>query len=253
MKKSLVRPPAQAVAYCATCDEEFGEVDDSQIGVRFICPRQCGGEEHKAAVVKGPSGKFWLRREKNVLRYELVYSPLRWFGCWKGLFQGRTGWYVSARFGVLLISFLLTLTSCWFGLISIAIGIITIVDILLANTSAAFFAWKPAHPLRSVVLATFSFVQLVVAFSIFYVILASNFKPPLDTFEALYFSFVTITTLGYGDILPNTVLAQSIVILELIAGLYFIVVVVGTITTWAKRPFELVEVKPLEAVLKSAK
>ncbi len=33
-------------------------------------------------------------------------------------------------------------------------------------------------------------------------------------FNALYFSFVTFTTLGYGDILPLTTIAKVAVILE---------------------------------------
>jgi hypothetical protein len=252
MKRSLVRPPGQGVAYCATCDKEFGKTNDSQIGIRFACPVETSeGEEHIAAVVKGSSGKFWLRREQDVLKYELVYSPLSWFGCWKGLFEGRTGWYVLARFGVLIVSLLVARSSCWFRFIPFIIAIIAIADILLANTSAAFFAWKPTHPLRSIILATFSFAQLVIAFSIFYAILASNFNPPLDTFDAVYFSFVTITTLGYGDILPKTLLPQFVVILELVAGLYFIVVIIGIISTWPKKPFEGSATKLLQDVLKS--
>ena len=43
----------------------------------------------------------------------------------------------------------------------------------------------------------------------------------------IYFSFVTITTLGYGDITPATDLAKSFTILEAVVGQLYLVVVVA--------------------------
>ncbi|MGD9259424.1 MAG: potassium channel family protein, partial [Desulfobacterales bacterium] len=48
-----------------------------------------------------------------------------------------------------------------------------------------------------------------------------------DTFRFLYFSFVTITTLGYGDITPLTRKASSLVMLEAVTGQMYLVVVVA--------------------------
>ena len=48
-----------------------------------------------------------------------------------------------------------------------------------------------------------------------------------DTFQYIYFSFVTITTLGYGDIAPLTHKAGSLVILEAVVGQIYLVVVVA--------------------------
>jgi voltage-gated potassium channel len=42
-----------------------------------------------------------------------------------------------------------------------------------------------------------------------------------------YFSFVTITTLGYGDIAPHTALARSMAILEAVVGQLYLVVLVS--------------------------
>ena len=39
-----------------------------------------------------------------------------------------------------------------------------------------------------------------------------------ETPELLYFSFVTLTTVGYGDIVPATPAARSLAILEMLAG-----------------------------------
>ncbi|UCD79732.1 MAG: hypothetical protein JSW26_30830 [Desulfobacterales bacterium] len=48
-----------------------------------------------------------------------------------------------------------------------------------------------------------------------------------DFFHFLYFSCVTITTLGYGDVLPLTQKASSLAILEAVTGQMYLVVVVA--------------------------
>ncbi|MGF1686989.1 potassium channel family protein [Photobacterium japonica] len=51
-----------------------------------------------------------------------------------------------------------------------------------------------------------------------------------ETFaNAAYFSFVTLTTLGYGDISPITPFAQVIVYLEAIAGVFYMAIVVASL------------------------
>lgn len=43
----------------------------------------------------------------------------------------------------------------------------------------------------------------------------------------LYFSFVTLTTLGYGDILPLTEYAEMLVVLESVPGQFYLAVLVA--------------------------
>lgn len=57
----------------------------------------------------------------------------------------------------------------------------------------------------------------------------ASFNEPLSVLDSLYFSLVTLTTVGYGDIAPRTELARVIVITQLIATMIFAVVVIGTI------------------------
>ncbi|MEM7253433.1 MAG: potassium channel family protein [Pseudomonadota bacterium] len=45
--------------------------------------------------------------------------------------------------------------------------------------------------------------------------------------ELLYYSFVTLTTLGYGDVLPATPQAQSLAILESVIGVLYVAVLVS--------------------------
>ena len=44
-----------------------------------------------------------------------------------------------------------------------------------------------------------------------------------------YFSFVTLTTLGFGDISPATPVAQVLVILEAITGMFYLAVIVASL------------------------
>jgi hypothetical protein len=48
-----------------------------------------------------------------------------------------------------------------------------------------------------------------------------------NLYRYLYFSFVTITTLGYGDVAPLTQKASSLVILEAVTGQIYLVVIVA--------------------------
>lgn len=46
-------------------------------------------------------------------------------------------------------------------------------------------------------------------------------------FDCIHFSIVTQTTLGYGDMLPATILGKVLVDLQVLLGLYFIAVAIG--------------------------
>jgi voltage-gated potassium channel Kch len=42
-----------------------------------------------------------------------------------------------------------------------------------------------------------------------------------------YFSFVTLTTVGYGDVVPRTPAARTLAMLEAIMGQFYLVALVG--------------------------
>lgn len=46
-------------------------------------------------------------------------------------------------------------------------------------------------------------------------------------FDFLYYSFVTLTTLGYGDVTPLTPRARSLAVLEAIVGVLFVAVLIA--------------------------
>jgi len=50
-----------------------------------------------------------------------------------------------------------------------------------------------------------------------------------------YFSFVTLTTLGYGDISPVTPVSQVLVVLEAVTGMFYIAIIVASLIGAALR------------------
>lgn len=50
---------------------------------------------------------------------------------------------------------------------------------------------------------------------------------PFNEVSALYFSFVTLATLGYGDFLPHTDLARGLTVFEVIGGQLYLAVMVA--------------------------
>lgn len=51
--------------------------------------------------------------------------------------------------------------------------------------------------------------------------------PGLSLSTAIYFSFVTLATLGYGDVVPKTDVARGIAVLEAVAGQLYIAVTIA--------------------------
>jgi hypothetical protein len=59
----------------------------------------------------------------------------------------------------------------------------------------------------------------------------------LDLAHAIYFSFVTIATLGYGDVVPASDSARGLAILEAVSGqLYLTVLVARLVSLYSKQP-----------------
>jgi drug/metabolite transporter (DMT)-like permease len=60
---------------------------------------------------------------------------------------------------------------------------------------------------------------------------------PHDQGVFLYFSFVVLTTLGFGDLTPTDGLPQALVVVEAVIGQIFLVTLVARLVTlWAREP-----------------
>jgi Ion channel len=87
-----------------------------------------------------------------------------------------------------------------------------------------------SNPFDFVRFELLNLLNAVVFFGIAYFYLSradgGHFNQSIGAFDAVYFSFVTIATVGYGDIHPLSSLAKSMVISEIIFGLWFFVTVI---------------------------
>lgn len=75
---------------------------------------------------------------------------------------------------------------------------------------------------HSPVVIGFFYLFLIPAFGAIYYFSSSFWKEPLTLIQSTYFSIVTITTLGYGDIAPQTESARVFASLEALFGIFTI-------------------------------
>lgn len=100
----------------------------------------------------------------------------------------------------------------------------------ILNMSSHYFkpVFKILHTNGLNKLITFTVVLIFVgAIPVFLV------EPGINTYEdALWWSIVTTTTVGYGDMSPVTVLGRSIAVILMIVGIGLISMITGTIATY---------------------
>lgn len=95
--------------------------------------------------------------------------------------------------------------------------------------------WR-ARGKRIVVLALFSeYVKLAYLFAMAYAVVSradrAAFNVPLGLGVAFYYSVTTLATVGYGDILPCSPIARTIAVLEILAGLIYVILVLSVVST----------------------
>jgi hypothetical protein len=64
----------------------------------------------------------------------------------------------------------------------------------------------------------------------FYVNPANNPDNTVDWWDLIYYSFTTLTSVGFGEITPVTHHARSLVILEQVAGILFVAILIARLT-----------------------
>jgi hypothetical protein len=123
------------------------------------------------------------------------------------------------------------------GLIVLAVGW-RILDSLSYRGYYIFFKsrWKPwRDSRRSLGIAFGNIYEIVIGYAILFLLTNevkdSCGKPLADGLTAAYYSFVTITTLGYGDYAPSGWPSRTLVILELLSGLTFLVVIIPSLVS----------------------
>lgn len=92
----------------------------------------------------------------------------------------------------------------------------------------------------AVVLTTFILTTLLFG-CVYFLLPTSCFSAPFNRsptgiLDAIYFSFVTMTTLGYGDILPACPASKLVVIFQLIVGIVIVAVGINYVLGRSRKP-----------------
>ena len=91
---------------------------------------------------------------------------------------------------------------------------------------------------KTLVQFIYLYVTTMFAFAFLYTILNSGQQmfsityPFDDFFDFLYLSIITVSTLGYGDIIPITPLAKFLVMIQTIVGYLFLSILLGLMVSW---------------------
>ena len=113
--------------------------------------------------------------------------------------------------------------------------------IILKYVFSDFLRRKRKVVPSDVIVVITTYITIAISFGLLYTVLSlfnetpvfhgiSRELPEIEFyFKHIYFSFITITTVGYGDIYPLTTLSQFIVVVEIITGLLLTNVILGLV------------------------
>jgi Ion channel len=239
--KEVGRFPLGLVCYCATCDRYLGWGKNEYLDEDFTCPDQPANQKHIARVVlnKAPA-VYWLRIEYFLYFWQTRISPgamlRRLCSSWEAG-HSLTLWFGLVGLAILCESRYAPDSFFCSRAILVTILAVRIVDIVLIHLAITITSRFPGNRLRTVIFTLASYLQIVLIYAYFYAVGGKAWYPQYRALrDAVYFSFGSILTVGYGNLKPSELIPRAVVISELVLGLFFIVVIVGQVVAWASQP-----------------
>lgn len=151
---------------------------------------------------------------------------------------------LSLRIGMLLIAFLAVFTRILDKLNHSNFVIVNADNILAVITLIAFSILIIKHFLIDKAILKHRIAAAVAVYLIFGVLWARLYEivylfnpgafsldEKINFFSLIYFSFVTLMTLGYGDIVPVSIAARSLAILEGVIGQLYMVILISSLVS----------------------
>jgi hypothetical protein len=156
--------------------------------------------------------------------------PFSLYEIWSLLFLGISFYYSST--GNIWLSFSVST-------MIIVMYINQIADDFRIKSGSVSFSKLPNHKLRigelleSAAIVSIGFASLYYAISI---VLVNSFSEPLTVFSSVYFSIVTVSTVGFGDITPSHWVPRAVVTVQIVLGFIYTVLLVSIfIGVWSSR------------------
>jgi hypothetical protein len=133
-----------------------------------------------------------------------------------------------------------------FSLVALVVFVVFVIGHLLR-----FILCAPRVTSDVLAAAVSTYLMLGIAWSFAYMLVGrlvprafifnSDSNRQMDGFEAVYFSFVTLSSVGYGDITPAANVARMLAIMEAITGVFYLALLVARLVglyTTGKEPGE---------------
>ena len=123
------------------------------------------------------------------------------------------------------------------ALSAMTLGIWTVIGLLAAALALRFAMRAASVDAEHLYAALSAYLLAGIFFGLFYWVLEQSwpgtftFAGKFSRVSALYFSFVTLATLGYGDIVPRTDIARGLAIVEGVGGQLFLAVMVARLVS----------------------
>jgi voltage-gated potassium channel Kch len=130
--------------------------------------------------------------------------------------------------------------TAWFdhpALSAITLGMWTMIGLFAAAGALRFAMGAASVDAEHLYAALSAYMLAGIFFGVFYWVLEQiapgtfNTTGDFSRMSALYFSFVTLATLGYGDIVPRTDVARGLAIVEGVGGQLFLAVLVARLVS----------------------
>jgi hypothetical protein len=122
--------------------------------------------------------------------------------------------------------------SAWFDhpvLSAVTLGVWTSIGLFAAASALRFAMGAKTVDAEHLYAALSAYLLAGIFFGLFYWALEQAAE--FTRVSALYFSFVTLATLGYGDIVPRTDVARGLAIVEGVGGQLFLAVMVARLVS----------------------
>jgi voltage-gated potassium channel Kch len=120
---------------------------------------------------------------------------------------------------------------------AMTLGIWTVIGLIAAATALRFAMGTTRVDAEHLYAALSAYLLAGIFFGLFYWILEQigpgtfTFAGDFSRMSGIYFSFVTLATLGYGDIVPRTDVARGLAIVEGVGGQLFLAVMVARLVS----------------------